>query len=319
MKISASVILLLAAASLSLAQRFRPYEILGVKRTASPDEVKKAYRKLVKELHPDKNKAPDAQDKFVRLTKAYDLISDPERRRMYDNHGVTEDTPNFNKKHDYNQYISIIYTNTMMAGSGERNQDNLSRLTVTKTKQSYDNPAFREAVKEVRPKRGGGGVHGLSMVEVKLPRDSAEKHTFQAEVNRMMKLVITSFYKNKEVFLRELIFNASDTLDKIRFLMLTDKSILYATEELIIKIRVDKENKVLRFYSAFLFADKVVVTGAGRCQRTHQEVLSVPLTSTCGDCPPRLLRSQIRRTMTMRRRRKITRKELLTKTVEKTT
>ena len=133
----------------------------------------------------------------------------------------------------------------MMAGSGERNQDNLSRLTVTKTKQSYDNPAFREAVKEVRPKRGGGGVHGLSMVEVKLPRDSAEKHAFQAEVNRMMKLVITSFYKNKEVFLRELIFNASDALDKISFLSLTDKSILYATEEHSIKIRVDKENKVL--------------------------------------------------------------------------
>ena len=47
-------------------------------------------------------------------------------------------------------------------------------------------------------------LDGLSMAEVKLPRDSAEKHTFQAEVNRMMKLVITSFYKNKEVFLREL-------------------------------------------------------------------------------------------------------------------
>ena len=58
---------------------------------------------------------------------------------------------NFNKKHDYNQYIGIIYTNTMMAGSGERNQDNLSRLTVTKTKQSYDNPAFREAIKEAGP------------------------------------------------------------------------------------------------------------------------------------------------------------------------
>ena len=118
-------------------------------------------------------------------------------------------------------------------------------------------------------------LDGLSMAEVKVPRDSAEKHAFQAEVNRMMKLVITSFYKNKEVFLRELIFNASDALDKIRFLMLTDKSILYATEELIIKIRVDKENKVLRFYSAFLVADKVVVTGAGRCQGAYQEVLSV--------------------------------------------
>ena len=117
----------------------------------------------------------------------------------------------------------------MMAGSGERNQDNLSRLTVTKTKQSYDNPAFREAVKEVRPKRGGGGVHGLSMVEVKLPRDSAEKHAFQAEVNRMMKLVITSFYKNKEVFLRELIFNASDALDKISFLSLTALTNLSST------------------------------------------------------------------------------------------
>ena len=99
-------LLLLAAAQLSLAdrERFRPYEILGVKRSASPEEIKKGYRRLVKELHPDKNKAPDAGDKFVRLTKAYELLSDPERRRMYDNHGVTEDTPNFNKKHDYNQY-----------------------------------------------------------------------------------------------------------------------------------------------------------------------------------------------------------------------
>ena len=87
-----------------LAERFRPYEVIGVKRTAAPEEIKKAYRRLVKELHPDKNKAPDAQDKFVKLTKAYELLSDPERRRMYDNHGVTEDTPNFNKKHDYSQY-----------------------------------------------------------------------------------------------------------------------------------------------------------------------------------------------------------------------
>ena len=100
------LLLLLAAAQLSLAdrERFRPYEILGVKRSASPEEIKKGYRRLVKELHPDKNKAPDAEDKFVRLTKAYELLSDPERRRMYDNHGVTEDTPNFNKKHDYSQY-----------------------------------------------------------------------------------------------------------------------------------------------------------------------------------------------------------------------
>ena len=89
-------------------------------------------------------------------------------------------------------------------------------------------------------------LDGLSVSEVKQLRDSAEKHAFQAEVNRMMKLVINSLYKNKEVFLRELIFNASDALDKISFLSLTDKSILfYATEEHSIKIRVDKEKKVL--------------------------------------------------------------------------
>ena len=88
-------------------------------------------------------------------------------------------------------------------------------------------------------------LDGLSVAEVKQLRDSAEKHAFQAEVNRMVKLIINSLYKNKEIFLRELISNASDALDKIRLLSLTDKSVLDATEELTIKIKVDKDNKVL--------------------------------------------------------------------------
>merc|ERR1712164_190023 len=76
-------------------------------------------------------------------------------------------------------------------------------------------------------------------------RESAEKHAFQAEVSRMMKLIINSLYKNKEIFLRELISNASDALDKIRFLSLTDKAALAATEDMTIKIKADKDNKVL--------------------------------------------------------------------------
>jgi len=88
-------------------------------------------------------------------------------------------------------------------------------------------------------------IDGLSVAEMKLMRESAEKHVFQAEVNRMMKLIINSLYRNKEVYLRELISNASDALDKIRLISLTDKSALAATEELSIKIKADKENHVL--------------------------------------------------------------------------
>ena len=60
-----------------------------------------------------------------------------------------------------------------------------------------------------------------------------------------MKLIINSLYKNKEIFLRELISNASDALDKIRFLALTDKNVMGDLDELEIKIKVDKENRML--------------------------------------------------------------------------
>merc|ERR1719394_1895814 len=60
-----------------------------------------------------------------------------------------------------------------------------------------------------------------------------------------MKLIINSLYRNKEVFLRELISNASDALDKIRLLSLTEKSVLDSTEELTIKVKADKDNHIL--------------------------------------------------------------------------
>jgi len=88
----------------SSGRKFKPYEILGVERSNTPQQIKKAYKRLVKELHPDKNSAPDANDRFVDLTKAYEILSDPERKLNYDNYGITEDSPNFKKKHDYAQY-----------------------------------------------------------------------------------------------------------------------------------------------------------------------------------------------------------------------
>ncbi|KAI8816722.1 Hsp90 beta [Fimicolochytrium jonesii] len=72
-----------------------------------------------------------------------------------------------------------------------------------------------------------------------------EKYQFEAEVNRMMKLIINSLYKTKEIFLRELISNASDALDKIRFKSLQDKTALGENTDLKITIVADKEGKTL--------------------------------------------------------------------------
>ncbi|XP_046396574.1 endoplasmin isoform X2 [Ischnura elegans] len=88
-------------------------------------------------------------------------------------------------------------------------------------------------------------LDGLNVAQMKELREKAEKFAFQAEVNRMMKLIINSLYRNKEIFLRELVSNASDALDKIRLLSLTDSSVLDATDEMSIKIKADKENRVL--------------------------------------------------------------------------
>ncbi|MCA1819271.1 MAG: DnaJ domain-containing protein, partial [Halobacteriales archaeon] len=52
------------------------YEVLGIPRDAAPDAIKKAYRKLAVQLHPDRNKAPDAEDKFKELSEAYAVLSD---------------------------------------------------------------------------------------------------------------------------------------------------------------------------------------------------------------------------------------------------
>ena len=64
------------------------YKILGVERGASEDEIKRAFRKLARKYHPDINKEPGAEEKFKEINEAYEVLSDPEKRKAYDQLGA---------------------------------------------------------------------------------------------------------------------------------------------------------------------------------------------------------------------------------------
>ena len=73
-----------------------PYETLGVSRTADADEIRRAYKKLARKYHPDRNPSPAAEKRFKEINGAYDIIGDEAKRKLYDEFGEASTRPGFN-------------------------------------------------------------------------------------------------------------------------------------------------------------------------------------------------------------------------------
>jgi len=91
------------------------------------------------------------------------------------------------------------------------------------------------------------------------------KRQFKAESKRLLELMINSIYTNREIFLRELLSNASDAIDKIYYIALTDENIVFKQEDYYIKIEIDKENRIL----------KVIDTGIGMSKEELSDNLGI--------------------------------------------
>lgn len=113
------------------------YEILGVEKTASQEDIKKAYRKLAIKYHPDKSKEENAEEKFKQISAAYDILSDPEKRKLYDSgrlRGNSSHTEHYQNPIDIMDIMDIFDFNFNRKPHGNRptvGDDIYSKITIS--------------------------------------------------------------------------------------------------------------------------------------------------------------------------------------------
>ncbi|XP_067443906.1 dnaJ homolog subfamily C member 16-like [Thunnus thynnus] len=104
-------LLILSEHLVKTASEHDPYKILGVSRSASQAEIKRAYKNLAKEWHPEKNKDPNAEDMFIKVSKSYEILSNEERRSNFDEYGQMDENEPFGQSqhHRFRSFHNSFY------------------------------------------------------------------------------------------------------------------------------------------------------------------------------------------------------------------
>ncbi|UZX15469.1 DnaJ domain-containing protein [Thermus sp. PS18] len=105
------------------------YAILGVPRNATQEEIKRAYKRLARQYHPDVNKSPEAEERFKEINEAYAVLSDPEKRKVYDTYGTATPPPppppggydfsGFDVE-DFSDFFQELFGGGLFGGMGRR-------------------------------------------------------------------------------------------------------------------------------------------------------------------------------------------------------
>ncbi|XP_009767250.1 heat shock protein 90-5, chloroplastic [Nicotiana tabacum] len=139
---------------------------------------------------------------------------------------------------------SVPYSPSIVLGSGNTNRVCLKNgfLPKNNLKNGFLQSGLKWKLQEKRDSRVVVRCEASAVAEKEASESPGETHEYQAEVSRLLDLIVHSLYSHKEVFLRELVSNASDALDKLRFLSLTEPSLLGDSGELEIRIKPDPDN-----------------------------------------------------------------------------
>lgn len=130
-----------------------PYSVLGVSRNATTDEIKRKFRELAKKYHPDLNPSPDAKQKMAEISSAYELLSDPKKRQMYDQTGMNAGDGGYDPSAGFNGFgdASFMFTDFAEMFSRMASGHNASNAFTGSTRgddiQTEITITFMEAVK----------------------------------------------------------------------------------------------------------------------------------------------------------------------------